>query len=457
MWDSELFNSDADIHFLIEQKSSEIELEGPIAEVLSTDSVCKPSKIQQLAKFAVQHNITHAAMKDLLGLVREWLPHHDFPKDPRSLLQTPRNLKLIPKSYFERVKTNQTTQSRILFYLPNLVTIKIGIDGLPLSKSSNQFWPILASIDQEQDSSPFIVTLYEGEKKPASINEFLEPFEMLTYNMHSLQHIHLDCKIHGSVDNFSAFEFESYMQVLKRLVRSNRLHLSQVVKRVQEIDDCESFKSYFNEKMFVSTKLSDNCFMLQNASFIMHLLDSGSPSTGNGFVLAIPTLHYNSRQSHHVPVSCRYMQPLPPQCWKSDHLCTKPALKADGFDSTGYSFPHHGCVAGDGWLPVPEISFGYIFRVFFILISALIFIPQLKALLLVEKPSAWDRVKRVSFFYYVWSVYQAIGKKPSILVFFRLGEKFGKQYRVKLFSEEYAYFNCPMVAEKLLGSREYGP
>ncbi|ODM88991.1 hypothetical protein Ocin01_17691, partial [Orchesella cincta] len=115
--------------------------------------------------------------------------------------------------------------------LPNLVTIKIGIDA----KALTQFWPILASIDQEQDSSPFIVTLYEGEKKPASINEFLEPFEMLTYNMHSLQHIHLDCKIHGSVDNFSAFEFESYMQVLKRLVRSNRLHLSQVVKRVQEI------------------------------------------------------------------------------------------------------------------------------------------------------------------------------------------------------------------------------
>ncbi|ODM94572.1 hypothetical protein Ocin01_12112, partial [Orchesella cincta] len=185
--------ANADIHFLIEQKSSEIELECPIAEVLSTDSVCKPSKIQQLAKFAVQHNITHAAMKDLLGLVREWLPHHDFPKDPRSLSQTPRNLKLIPvqngklyhfgltdrlrKAISKGLKPIKLPNLESFSNLPNLVTIKIGIDGLPLSKSSyTQFWPILASIDQEQDSSPFIVTLYEGEKKPASINEFLEPF-----------------------------------------------------------------------------------------------------------------------------------------------------------------------------------------------------------------------------------------------------------------------------------------
>jgi len=45
--------------------------------------------------------------------------------------------------------------------------------------------------------------------------------ELLVYNMHSLLHIESDVKLHGALDSYSAFEFENYMQILKRMLRTN--------------------------------------------------------------------------------------------------------------------------------------------------------------------------------------------------------------------------------------------
>ena len=67
--------------------------------------------------------------------------------------------------------------------------------------------------------------------------------ELLTYNMHSLVHLSEDVKIHGKLDNFSAFPFENYMQKLKRLVRKKNDHLIQLVNRLHEIDSHSSLNS----------------------------------------------------------------------------------------------------------------------------------------------------------------------------------------------------------------------
>ena len=48
---------------------------------------------------------------------------------------------------------------------------------------------------------------------------------LLSYNMHSLQHLHLDSLTHGPLDRISAFNFENHMQTLKRLLRTNHQHL----------------------------------------------------------------------------------------------------------------------------------------------------------------------------------------------------------------------------------------
>src|SRR5690348_5097210 len=59
--------------------------------------------------------------------------------------------------------------------------------------------------------------------------------DFMIYNMHSLLHLSEDALIHGPLDRFSAFEFESYMQVLKRMLRAIHDHLSQVIFRDLEL------------------------------------------------------------------------------------------------------------------------------------------------------------------------------------------------------------------------------
>lgn len=59
----------------------------------------------------------------------------------------------------------------------------------------------------------------------------------MVYNVHSLIHLPDDYLRFGSLDNVSAFAFESFMQVLKRYVRRPGKELAQVVKRVHELEN----------------------------------------------------------------------------------------------------------------------------------------------------------------------------------------------------------------------------
>jgi len=52
----------------------------------------------------------------------------------------------------------------------------IGVDGLPLTKSSNSiFWPILGYIRQESQIV-FPIGIYWGKDKPSDSNIFLKDF-----------------------------------------------------------------------------------------------------------------------------------------------------------------------------------------------------------------------------------------------------------------------------------------
>lgn len=51
----------------------------------------------------------------------------------------------------------------------------------------------------------------------------------ISHNVHSLIHLVQDVERFGSLDNFSAFKYENYMQTLKKYIRKAERPLQQVV------------------------------------------------------------------------------------------------------------------------------------------------------------------------------------------------------------------------------------
>lgn len=60
----------------------------------------------------------------------------------------------------------------------------------------------------------------------------------VSHNVHNLLHICDDVMRFGSLDQYSAFPFENYLQSLKKLIRKNEKPLSQIVRRKCELDNC---------------------------------------------------------------------------------------------------------------------------------------------------------------------------------------------------------------------------
>lgn len=58
--------------------------------------------------------------------------------------------------------------------------------------------------------------------------------DQLVYNVHSLLHMVDDVNLYGSLDNYSAFPFESYMYKIKKMMRKNNDCLSQISNRIEE-------------------------------------------------------------------------------------------------------------------------------------------------------------------------------------------------------------------------------
>jgi len=112
------------------------------------------SKKEELRNWAIAHNITHACLRDLLKLHQKWLPDDNFPGDPRTLLKTPRRIESFNCAggeyfYFgisqnltnlldEGINNKRRPNISKFENMSNLLTLTVGIDGLPLSKSSNK-------------------------------------------------------------------------------------------------------------------------------------------------------------------------------------------------------------------------------------------------------------------------------------------------------------------------------
>lgn len=75
--------------------------------------------------------------------------------------------------------------------------------------------------------------------------------QFLIYNVHMLCHLCDDVRLYGVLDNYSAFPFENYLGSLKRLVKSPKKPLQQIVKRLKEIELSTSFLNYASKEVSV--------------------------------------------------------------------------------------------------------------------------------------------------------------------------------------------------------------
>lgn len=61
----------------------------------------------------------------------------------------------------------------------------------------------------------------------------------MSYNVHGIIHLSQDVKKHGSLDNFSAFKFESFLGKMKAWVRSTKHPLQHVVNQICKREMCD--------------------------------------------------------------------------------------------------------------------------------------------------------------------------------------------------------------------------
>jgi hypothetical protein len=182
----ETFGSDDEVAFEKEFN----ELNNPCSEsdesgdeVSYKSDACPPNAKVELADWATTHNVAHATLSDLLLIIRKWIP--ELPKDPRTLLSTPRESDVsvvAGGSYFyfglQKTLNNVIDTYKLVHELDNeQLSLLVNIDGIPLFKSCNTtLWPILCTVKEFPSVVPFAVALYCGSCKPSSVDSYLHDF-----------------------------------------------------------------------------------------------------------------------------------------------------------------------------------------------------------------------------------------------------------------------------------------
>lgn len=153
-----------------------------------------------LRKWAVDYNIPQHALNGLLSMLKQHKCFKSLPKDSRTLMQnitknTSNFYTINPGLYYHFGVENGIKLNIYRCLESDIIELVIGIDGLPLFKSSSdQFWPILAYI--HSNGSVFPIGIYYGKEKPSDSNHFLSYFidelKLLVQNG-----IEIDNKVYG--------------------------------------------------------------------------------------------------------------------------------------------------------------------------------------------------------------------------------------------------------------------
>lgn len=163
---------------------------------MQTDEFCgnpassgKQSPQVLLRNWALSHEISHIALKELLDILRS---NYDdtLPVDPRTLCKTPVGLshhieKLGAGDYYHfglKYVIQQFLENSLESVISSLqsdIQFNVNCDGIPLHKSSSkQFWPILIHFCNETKSlsDHFVVGIFYGNSKLNDIHGYLKKF-----------------------------------------------------------------------------------------------------------------------------------------------------------------------------------------------------------------------------------------------------------------------------------------
>lgn len=148
---------------------------------------------KSLAEWAVDCNVPQSTVNRLLSVLKYKAQLTYLPKDCRTLLKSTStkvlNIREVkPGIYYHfGIKKGIKRYSSILTTNEE-IKIAIGIDGLPISKSSSgQLWPILGYIIPYR-KYVFPIGMYYGNEKPQDSNDFLSDFitEILDLSIHGI-------------------------------------------------------------------------------------------------------------------------------------------------------------------------------------------------------------------------------------------------------------------------------
>lgn len=159
-----------------------------ITEVFTDTQTCnEDNKIPlniKLRNWALECNVPHSTLNKLLYILNKEDDPSLFqalPLDSRTLLnsgssKTINIINIHPGKYYHFGLSEGIKRHLLKFKHNDEVKVIIGVDGLPLSKSSgSQFWPILAYI-YPHSNNVFPIGIFHGYKKPDDSNAYLKYF-----------------------------------------------------------------------------------------------------------------------------------------------------------------------------------------------------------------------------------------------------------------------------------------
>lgn len=139
----------------------------------------------KLKNWALECDVPHSTLDKLLLILKNEEDYKSFQKLPlnsRTLLNsgssaTKNILNIDPGIYYHFGLTYGINRHLLKFkHEDNVIKILVGVDGLPLSKSSSsQFWPILAYV-YPHSNNVFPIGIYNGNSKPNDSNNYLKYF-----------------------------------------------------------------------------------------------------------------------------------------------------------------------------------------------------------------------------------------------------------------------------------------